>query len=193
MKLGKRMDADFGATMDWEMANTEDKFVESLSYGGLSNENTNSTCHLKSQNDEKLTVEDMDMDEPNEAEDGLNNEHGARGEAASADEELSKKKMTVSTEKRKTGTMLDFVTLNPKASQRGNRAWVTNRKEAPRVRKAGVETTDVIKDRIDWRNVHCPIPGCGNRGGKGFRRNGITKHLSGQHSVIWTKLVPTMN
>ena len=79
--------------------------------------------------------------------------------------------------------MLDFVTLNPKAPKGGNRAWVTNRKEAPGYRKATLETTDVIKEQIYWRNVHCPIPGCGNYGGKGFRRNGITKHLMGQHSA----------
>ena len=35
---------------------------------------------------------------------------------------------------------------------------------------------------IDGRNVSCPIPGCRNQGGKGFRRQGVTKHIMGQHS-----------
>ena len=34
---------------------------------------------------------------------------------------------------------------------------------------------------LDSRNVLCPIPGCKNYGGKGFRRAGIGKHLMGQH------------
>ena len=35
---------------------------------------------------------------------------------------------------------------------------------------------------IGGRNIDCPILGCKNRGGKGFRRNGISKHIMGQHS-----------
>ena len=34
---------------------------------------------------------------------------------------------------------------------------------------------------LDIRNVLCPIPGCKNKGGKGFRRVGISKHIMGQH------------
>ena len=37
------------------------------------------------------------------------------------------------------------------------------------------------QEELDDRNVLCPVSGCGNWGGKGFRRDGISKHLMSQH------------
>ena len=36
------------------------------------------------------------------------------------------------------------------------------------------------KFKLEKRIVLCPVLGCGNRGGKGFRRDGISKHLMGR-------------
>ena len=42
--------------------------------------------------------------------------------------------------------------------------------------------TGTAKKRpVDFQNIFCPIPGCGNWGGRGFRRSRIRKHLMGQH------------
>ena len=38
------------------------------------------------------------------------------------------------------------------------------------------------KTTIDPRNVFCPVSGCRNYGGKGFRRGGISKHIESQHA-----------
>ena len=43
---------------------------------------------------------------------------------------------------------------------------------------------------IDVRNIFCPIPGCGNWGGRGFRRSRISKHLIGPHSADLVKDSP---
>ena len=46
------------------------------------------------------------------------------------------------------------------------------------------------RNRVDCRNVLCPIPGGRNLGGRGFRRHGISKHLMGQHAADLLKDSP---
>ena len=48
-------------------------------------------------------------------------------------------------------------------------------------KKLGSPTQKTTADKMDCRNVLCPVPGCGNRKGRGFRRGGICGHLMRQH------------
>ena len=44
-----------------------------------------------------------------------------------------------------------------------------------------MSTQQAAEEQIDSRNLLCPIPSCGNFGGRGYRRNRISTHLMGQH------------
>ena len=88
---------------------------------------------------------------------------------------------TASTKKPKTNTLLDFFDHMPKNPGECVNILTGNPTKQNDMKTRGL-TKSVTKKQIDCRNVWCPIPGCGNWGGKGFRRTGISKHLMDQHS-----------
>ena len=47
-----------------------------------------------------------------------------------------------------------------------------------------------MKEQIGSRNLLCAIPSCGNWGGRGFRRSGISKHVMGQHPTDLKRTSP---
>ena len=150
-----------------------------LSSVGLSNERTSSTYNRKQRNNKERTGEDCDTDGAKVKEDILKTGVVSRSGAVPNSGEQSSKSLPK--KKKKTGKILDFVTLNSKAPKRGKNATFKNKVEFAGDKKTKAVAKQEINDQIDCRNVRCPVPGCGNRKGKGFRRSGITEHLTGQH------------
>ena len=179
----KRIEANFESAMEWETNESEEDLLELLPCTGLSNEKTSSMYNSKQRNSYEPSGEEWDMDAANKPEDSSKPRAFSCAEAVSKAGDQWSKSSTTSTKKREPKTVLDWVTINPRVPGKGKIAQVTNKIEIHEDRKTLVETKEEINDEIDRRNVRCPVPGCGNQKGKGFRRNGISKHLTGQHQA----------
>ena len=95
------------------------------------------------------------------------------------------KKLNPTTKQRRTTTLFDlnFVQVLSKAPGDVASPQLSNMLENTNHEKTRLLTEKTAREPIDSRNIFCPVPGCGNQGGIGYRRGGLNKHLMGQHSV----------
>ena len=83
---------------------------------------------------------------------------------------------------RKIKTLPDFEKDRQKLTGKPVSVSTSNSSLALKGNRISSSVIEANKNCKDSRNVFCPIPGCRNFGGRGFRRAGISKHLMGQHS-----------
>ena len=76
---------------------------------------------------------------------------------------------------------------SPERCKRNSKAKIKRKIKKPGANSAAPDPSQHIEDG----NIWCPIPGCSNWGGRGYRRsNGISKHLKGQHAEDHKKSSP---
>ena len=92
--------------------------------------------------------------------------------------------------KLRTNTLLDFVKVMPKAPDGFAKKLFARESKNQGDTIIGVSSRRVTEGPTDTRNIFCPIPGCGNWGGRGFRRSRVSKHLMGQHPADLLKNSP---
>ena len=114
-----------------------------------------------------------------------------------------------SSKKLKTGTLLNFARVIPRLPRNPQavppKDGQDNNATQDISHKADVSSTSPQKKisptkkgcsklgnhkELDRRNVLCPVPGCKNFNGRGFRRKGISDHLMGQHFFDLKKTSP---
>ena len=93
-------------------------------------------------------------------------------------EEMLGKSLSPEKKKGKTNTLLDFFEVLPNAVQDGVSNYTAGKWER-RINR-GSSCLTKPKFKLEKGNVLCPVPGCGNQGGKGFRRDGVSKILMGR-------------
>ena len=146
--------------------------------GNLTSDNNDESLSI-SEGGEKLSAEALDITESQNAETTSHNQLNPKAK------------------KRRMKSLLDFVEVKNKIDGVGASTSLAqcadnrNRKNTKTSdwRKKVTEVTEAKVD-LDCRNVLCPVQGCGNMGGRGFGRVGLSKHLMGKHFAELVKSSP---
>ena len=80
--------------------------------------------------------------------------------------------------KPKAKTLLDFVRVLPKPRDGDGGLSSLSTGQSEKSKTVGW-TKGVNPNKMDSRNISCPITGCKNFGGRGYRRLGISNHPIG--------------
>ena len=91
------------------------------------------------------------------------------------------------TRKSRTGNLHDYWKRIESSCIKGDISAKFTNLSSAKITDPGVRPKCNSNAPLDSRNILCPVPGCKNQGGKGFRRNGIGNHIMGQHPDALTK------